>query len=136
DPAIGDVVCRARRTGPGRRLADVLLDQRIAAGIGNAYKSELLFLRRLAPDRTLGELDDEELRALFSLAGALIRANLGGGPRTTRFLSDRAGRLWVYRRRGEPCLRCGTLVRMARLGEDRRSTYWCPACQGTAQSTG
>jgi endonuclease-8 len=133
---LAEAVRRARQERGERLLADVLLDQRIAAGIGNAYKSELLFLRRLRPDVRVGRLAAGEIRALYQLAGELIRANLDGGPRTTQFLSDRADRLWVYGRYDEPCSRCATRIRMVRLGEDLRSTYWCPQCQGGEELAG
>jgi len=136
DVPAGAIAGRARRHGPRRLLVDVLLDQRVAAGIGNAYKSELLFLRRLRPDACVGDIDDRELGELYRLAGELIRANLGGGSRTTQFLAERADRMWVYGRYDEPCLRCGAPIRMVRLGENRRSTYWCPACQGASELAG
>ncbi len=114
---------------PHTPIADVLLDQRVAAGIGNVYKSEVLFLERQHPATPLAALDAPTLAALYTRARRLLRDNLGGGPRVTRRAADGAGRLWVYRRRGLPCLRCGTAVRSARLGVSARSTYWCPACQ-------
>jgi len=114
---------------PATLMVDVLLDQRLAAGIGNVYKSELLFLRRHAPVTTLGALSDQALLALYQQAVELLRANLGGGPRQTRFAPDRRGRLWVYGRRDLPCLRCGTPIRRAILGAQPRSTYWCERCQ-------
>lgn len=101
----------------------------MAAGIGNEYKSELLFLAGLSPHRTLGSVDDETLVSLFALARDLLLRNLDYRPGTTRFAGDGLGRVWVYGRRGKPCLRCGERVRYARLGRDQRGTYWCPACQ-------
>lgn len=130
--ALNSVVQRARRLPPVTPLTDVLLDQRVAAGIGNVYKSELLFLHRLHPQRALGSIDDATLAAVYRDAAALLRRNLGPGPRTTRFADDGAGRLWVYGRGGRPCLRCGSAIRYARGGKDWRSTYWCPRCQAAA----
>lgn len=122
-----------RRAGallsPAALMVDVLLDQRLAAGIGNVYKSELLFLERCSPLASLGDLDDEKLLALYRRAADLLRANLGGGPRTTRFEPDRRGHLWVYGRRDLPCLRCDTPIRRGLLGARPRSTYWCAQCQ-------
>ncbi|MFM1891554.1 MAG: hypothetical protein RLZ44_631 [Pseudomonadota bacterium] len=134
-PEFDPAVClqRARALCPPPTLAvDLLLDQRVAAGIGNVYKSELLFLRRIAPTATLGALGDEQIRSLYTLAGQLIRRNLGGGRRVTRFAADGRGGLWVYGRRGQPCLQCGTAILAARLGRGLRSTYWCPHCQSPA----
>ncbi len=110
-------------------LADVLLDQRAACGIGNVYKSEILFIRGHLPESSLGEVDDATLEACYSTASGLLRRNLGGGRRVTRFERDGAGRLWVYGRRGLPCLRCESRILTARLGRHHRSTYWCASCQ-------
>ncbi len=110
-------------------IADLLLDQRIAAGIGNVYKSELLFLEGVTPMTRLAALDDRVLVALYRRAADLLADNLGGGARTTRFDPDGRGRLWVYGRRDLPCLCCGAPVRRASLGVRPRSTYWCQICQ-------
>ncbi|WP_058557104.1 DNA-formamidopyrimidine glycosylase family protein [Thiohalocapsa sp. ML1] len=115
---------------PDTTLVDLLLDQRIAAGIGNVYKSEVLFLERRAPLARIRDLDDAALLALYRRAAALLGENLGGGARTTRFVADGRGRLWVYGRRDLPCFHCGTPVRRAVLGRQPRSTYWCSVCQG------
>ncbi len=110
-------------------VGDALLDQRIAAGIGNVYKSEVLFIERLDPRTLLERVPDTQLGRCFATAATLLRNNLGGGRRVTRFENDRAGRLWVYRRDGLPCLRCDTPIETARLGRHHRSSYWCPRCQ-------
>jgi endonuclease-8 len=124
------VVRRAREfLEPDTPLADVLLDQRVACGIGNVYKSELLFLRRLRPLTPLEALDDPALENCYGLAAKLLGSNLGGGKRVTRREKDNAGRLWVYGRGGSPCLRCDGVIDYARLGRHHRGTYWCDACQ-------
>jgi endonuclease-8 len=132
DPAVDldSVLRRAREFLPGDApLADVLLDQRVAAGIGNVYKSEVLFIEGHLPQTPQSAVGDEALRAAFDLAGRLLRRNLGGGRRVTRFESDGAGRLWVYGRRGRPCLRCDGRIDGARFGAGNRATFWCPECQ-------
>ncbi|MFK7957932.1 MAG: DNA-formamidopyrimidine glycosylase family protein [Lysobacterales bacterium] len=131
DPSI--IVQRARDMAEADTLAiDVLLDQRIASGIGNVYKSELMYIYQLAPSTVIGQLDNEALRDLYRTASELLGANLGGGPRITRRESDGAGRLWVYRRAGLPCHRCDHPIAYDRLGRHHRSTYWCPDCQSAA----
>jgi endonuclease-8 len=114
---------------PPTLLVDLLLDQRVAAGIGNVYKSEVLFLERQPPSREIARLEAAALVALYQRAGALLADNVGGGARTTRRTMDGRGGLWVYGRRDRPCRRCGTAVRRAVLGAQPRSTYWCPRCQ-------
>lgn len=131
DPS--EVVRRARALlGGDTPLVDVLLAQRVASGIGNVYKSELLFLQRLAPAQTLAQTSDSALSALYRRASALLQDNLGSGPRTTR--RQPGSRLWVYRRAGLPCLSCGDKVVSVRWGRHLRSTYWCPTCQGTQET--
>ena len=115
---------------PQTLLVDLLLDQRIAAGIGNVYKSEVLFLERAAPLRRVRDLTGDALLALYRRAAALLGENLGGGPRTTRFTADVRGGLWVYGRADLPCRSCAAPVRRGLLGAQPRSTYWCEHCQG------
>lgn len=127
---VSSAVRRAREIlEPDTPIADVLLDQRAASGIGNVYKSEVLFLARQDPKRPLGEVGDTVLGESYLLARQLLRKNLVGGPRVTRFEDDNAGPLWVYGRRDQPCFECGAPIRYTRLGRHMRSTYWCPACQ-------
>lgn len=114
---------------PGTIAADVLLDQRVVSGIGNVYKSEVLFLERVHPARPLAVLDDPTLLRLWATARDLLRRNLGPGPRVTRFEDDGAGALWVYGRVGKACFRCGAPIAWARMGTTWRSTYWCERCQ-------
>lgn len=109
-------------------IGEALLAQHALAGIGNVYKSEALFLRRMSPFKKVSELGDAEVDALVAEARALMKKNLGGAPRTTRFAAS-GGRYWVYRRSGRPCLTCGALIRMQRQGLAARSTYYCPRCQ-------
>ena len=126
--APGPIPARARALlSADTPVVDLLLDQRVAAGVGNVYKSEVLFLERQPPGRTLGSLSDEAVAALYARAHALLRANLSGGPRVTR--TAPGPDLWVYGRRGQPCLHCGAPVSYARLGRGLRPTYWCPSCQ-------
>ena len=113
-------------------VCDALLDQRVASGIGNVYKSEVLFIERLAPETRLHEIDDPRLGSCFDTAADLLRRNLGGGRRVTRFDRDQAGRLWVYGRSGRPCLRCDTPITHRRMGRHHRGTFWCPSCQPRA----
>lgn len=115
--------------GPGSNLADLLLDQRVAAGIGNVYKSETLFLAGRHPLTPVRDLDDDALDELFALAHPLLRANLSGGGRDTRGVGDGREHLWVFERGGRPCLKCGAVIRLANLGQIPRRTYWCPECQ-------
>jgi endonuclease-8 len=127
------ILLRAREFASGETpILDVLLDQRVACGIGNVYKSELLFLSGCHPETPLEELSDQRVIRIYTLASRLLGRNTGGGPRVTRMANDDAARLWVYGRAGRPCLRCDGTIRSAKLGKALRSTYWCPRCQRAA----
>jgi endonuclease-8 len=106
-----------------------LLDQRHAAGFGNEYVNELLFVRGILPTTPADEVDAV---ALMQTGARMIRANRDRSGRT--FTGDtRPGRQnWVYRREGEPCRRCGALILKTELGADptaERIVFWCPRCQ-------
>jgi endonuclease-8 len=129
-------------------VAEALLDQRALAGVGNVFKSEMLFIERVDPFARLGALDEATLGRLVDRARALLLANrasvarvttgpAGGGPASalaTGSPSPRAGRLWVYGRAGRPCRRCGAQVRSRRHGDLPRTTFWCPRCQAPGSS--
>jgi endonuclease-8 len=110
---------RARAVPPDTPVGDVLLDQRVVAGIGNIYRCDALFVRRIHPSTAIGGVDDAALDALVAAAAALMRSNVDS-PRHEP---------WVYGRTGRPCRRCGTPVRARRLGVHARTAYWCARCQ-------
>ena len=124
------VLARAHALGDAHApVVDLLLDQRIAGGIGNVYKSEVLFLEQIDPHLAIGCLDDKQILALYRRAHELLRENVSGGPRVTRRAPDDAGELWVYGRNGQPCLCCDSVIRSDRVGRGLRTTFWCPHCQ-------
>jgi endonuclease-8 len=119
-------------------IGDVLLDQRAVAGIGNVFKSEILFLARTYPFRLVSTLADQEIEKLLDIAREQLRANVltqsqtlsvAFGRRTTRSLDPRE-KSWVYGRSGKPCRTCGAVIASRAAGSDARLTYWCPRCQG------
>jgi formamidopyrimidine-DNA glycosylase len=114
---------------PARPVGDTLLDQRLVAGIGNVYKSELLFLHRVNPWAPVGSVDS--LGDLLDDAVRLMKANIDHYDRSTTGSREPGRRLWVYGRAGRPCPRCGTPVRLAEQGDAtmERILYFCPSCQ-------
>ena len=130
------------RARPSEPIADVLLNQRVLAGIGNVYKSEVLFACGVDPFARVQQLSDEHIHTLLSTARKFLRANVTEGlaamttylgfRRTTR-QDDPSARLWVYGRVNEPCRRCGTPVLIDKRGTNARLTYWCPSCQVTGR---
>ena len=120
---------RAARVNPSRPVLDVLIDQRVLAGIGNEYKSEILFLERLDPLTHWGELGAAEIEALARRAIALMRPNATRGRRITTGAATSGGERWVYDRAGRPCRRCRSKIQSAHVGSPARQTFWCPTCQ-------
>ena len=125
DPA----VARARLQERGEvEIGVALLDQTAFAGVGNVYKSEVLFLCRVNPFALVSALGEATLESVAQTAADQLRRNLStSARRTTPSLTP--GELWVYNRAQKPCRRCGEPIRRAYQGEQRRSTYWCPRCQ-------
>jgi endonuclease-8 len=127
-----DAAVRGFHAAAGVPLGEALLDQRLVAGIGNVYKSEVCFLERLDPWGRVGDVREESLRAALITGRRLMQANLRGGRRVTTGVASPGRSLWVYGRAGRPCRRCGTIVQGRRQGEQARMTYWCPRCQPAA----
>jgi endonuclease-8 len=136
-----DILERMRRHGR-EPIAEVLLNQRVLAGIGNVFKSEILFAAGVSPFALVDSLTDADLERIVGIARDQLAASVldrsstlspAIGRRTTRSL-DPGARLWVYSRGGKPCRRCGTIVRSKKTGRDARPTYWCPLCQSTSGS--
>ncbi len=133
-----DAAARAAQK-PARAIADVLLDQRIASGIGNVYKSEVLFLRGVDPRARVGTLDAARLEQIYATARELMVQNLDTVTRTTRdrLVGQRTApseddRFFVYGRSNQPCRRCRTPIETYQLGDPSRWTWSCPRCQAVA----
>jgi endonuclease-8 len=126
---IGEVVQRARQRPPATTAGELLLDQRVVAGIGNIYRCEALFAARIDPWTPIGELDDAALERAVRAAARLMRRNVRAGTTMDRQFGAGPGRPSVYQRAGRPCPACGAEIQRARLGAQPRSVYWCPVCQ-------
>jgi len=120
-------------------VAVTLLNQRVLAGLGNVYKSEVAFAAGVNPFRAMGTVTVREMETMVDVSQRYMQANVvdgkgdgivtySGNRRTTQRM-DREERLWVYGRQGQECRRCGTAVMMRKQGVQARSTYWCPQCQ-------
>jgi len=124
---------------PDAEIGNVLLNQRVIAGVGNVYKSEILFAARVNPFHAMRAINNRELESIAEIAQRFMQSNVADGKgqgivtysaaRHTTGAMDRADRLWVYRRQGQECRRCGATIEMRRQGTGARSTYWCPSCQ-------
>lgn len=116
-----DEAFRRVRARPDREIAEVLLNQRVVAGIGNIWKSETLFACQINPFARVSDLSDDSITCLLTNARTLMTHSVN---------ADRRNDLSVYSRGGEPCRRCRTPIASKKQGIDARLTYWCPECQG------
>lgn len=125
-----------RITKSRRTIGGLLMDQTIIAGVGNVYRSELLFRHHIDPFRPGIEIDADEFAAMWTDLVALMKVGVRRGkivvvrPEHDHGApSYRPGRprTYVYRRAGDACRVCGTAVRTAEL--EARNVFWCPTCQ-------
>lgn len=134
-----DEAARRLRAAGALPIAQALLDQRLVAGIGNVYKSEVLFLSGVHPDTPTSAVRQDTMEQILDIARSLLGDNVVEGTpgaiqtyrslRRTDRRSDSADSLWVYSRAGRPCRKCGTPIQSKKMGLDARTTYWCPTCQ-------
>ena len=131
------------RSHPADEVAVVLLNQRVMAGLGNVYKSEVAFAAGVNPFRAMSTLSAREIEKTVEHSLKYMKANIGDGqrgeagegivtytgPRRTTRSMDRSDRTWVYGRQGQECRRCGTAIMRRLQGVAARPTYWCPVCQ-------
>src|SRR6185437_3207548 len=123
DADLEEVVRRLSAADPTQTIGDALLDQRVAAGIGNVYKSEVCWAERVSPFVPIGSLDDATRRRIYETARRHLTSNLGTGRRATY------GRgLAVYGKARWPCPRCRATI-VSRRDASGRTTSWCPRCQ-------
>jgi endonuclease-8 len=119
DPQIGVAVERARSLSrPARAIGEVLLDQRVAAGIGNVVRCEALYALRIDPWAPLGGVSDELLAGLFEHSRKVLQAGVRAGGALPKV---------VYG--AKRCRRCGSAVRRLAQGDEARTVHWCPTCQ-------
>ena len=128
-----------------RPIGDLLMDQKVLAGVGNVYRAEVLFRHRIHPLRPGSTLRISQWRAIWAdlveLMGEGVRSGridtvrpehtpeaMGRAPRK----DDHGGEVYVYRRTSMPCLVCGSTVRTGELAG--RNTFWCPRCQPAFRS--
>lgn len=131
-PETGLAVALERFAAQGRRpAAEVLLDQRVAAGLGTIYMAESLFARRLWPWTPAEEVADPG--SLLMTARVLMQRSVDSDlPLLTAEGGARGLNGFVHSREGRPCRRCGTPIRRGQAGQPplERPVFYCPACQG------
>lgn len=127
------------KSRPELEVGVALLNQSVLAGLGNVFKSEVCFAARVNPFRLVHSLNGDEVGHLISYSRKYLLANVTEssndhpvtyfGFRRTTGRADQSQRLWVYKRAGQPCRRCGEAIQMRKQGQDARVTFWCPRCQ-------
>jgi formamidopyrimidine-DNA glycosylase len=120
-----------------KRAASVktfLMDQGNVVGVGNIYAAESLFRAGIDPGRPAGTVSRARYGRLAAAVKTILAQAIRSGGTTLRDFQQPDGRpgyfqqeLFVYDRKGEPCLTCGCLLSGNRLGN--RATVWCPKCQ-------
>lgn len=144
-PDADPMIAWARISRSHRAIGDLLMDQKVLAGVGNVYRAEVLYRHRIHPLRPGSTLRVGQFRALWQDLVELM----GEGVRTGRIdtvrhehtpeemdrpprVDDHGGEVYVYRRTGQPCLVCGAKVRTQELVG--RNLFWCPRCQPAFRS--
>jgi formamidopyrimidine-DNA glycosylase len=124
----------AKARGRSGAIKNLIMDQRIVAGIGNIYASEILFLAGVRPTRKAGRVTRSEIEKIVAATPAVLRAAIGRNGTTFRSYRDSRGqpgrfaeRLRVYGREGDPCYTCSTPIRNVVVGQ--RASFYCPKCQ-------
>jgi len=121
------------------KIKQILMDQNIIAGIGNIYSDEILWEAKINPFKEIKKLSDQEMKRIYkAMREILSKAIEVGGesipdktPGQFRRISGEKGGFdklrKVYRREGEKCSRCGTIIQRVKIGG--RFAHYCPQCQ-------
>jgi formamidopyrimidine-DNA glycosylase len=127
--ALGPDDLAAALKGNTARIKNVITDQKVIAGIGNAYSDEILHVAKLSPFATAGKLTDAQLGALhdamISVLTDAVTRSVGQGAATLK--GEKRSGLRVHARTGLPCPVCGDTVREVSFAD--KSFQYCPTCQ-------
>jgi formamidopyrimidine-DNA glycosylase len=132
--AFGADYLAERARGSWRPVKNFLMDASVVVGVGNIYASESLFVARVHPARPAGQLRQRQWERLCRAVKEVLQAAIDAHGTSVSDYVDSEGRrgefqnqLLVYGREGEPCVRCGGLIR--RMVQAGRSTFYCARCQ-------
>ena len=142
DPLNGDGAGKfVERVEKSRKtIGELLMDQSVAAGVGNILRAELLYRARQSPFTPGREVEVGTLRSIWKDAGVLMKAAMVDRRIVTTRPKDRPHKKgqalkeeahYVYRRQGRPCFVCGTKILTKVMAG--RNLFWCPVCQAAAQ---
>jgi len=119
-----------------KAIGELLMDQSVAAGVGNIFRAELLFRAKLNPFTPGNEVEERALRSIWKDAGVLMKAAMVDRRIVTTKASDRPHKRgpvlkeeahYVYRRQGRPCFVCGAKILTEVMAG--RNLFWCLGCQ-------
>jgi endonuclease-8 len=119
-----------------KTIGELMMDQSVAAGVGNIFRAELLYRARLNPFTAGKEVEESTLRSIWKDAGVLMKAAMVDRRIVTTKPKDRPHKTgqalkeeahYVYRRQGRPCFVCGTKILTKVMAG--RNLFWCPTCQ-------
>jgi endonuclease VIII len=113
-------------------VGDALLDQRMLAGIGTFWASEVLFLERLLPWTPVKDVGPDRLEAALRRARRLMTSSRRTGWQGSTGIDRPGEEAYVHARSGRPCRRCGDTIRVGMTGRPprERTLFSCPTCQG------
>ncbi len=116
------------------KIKQVLMDQEVIAGIGNIYSDEILWRARIHPLKKVDQLSERDLKEIYSAMKEVLKKAIEMGGESISDFRRPSGEKGgfdkerkVYRREGEKCFRCHTLIKRIKLAS--RSAYFCPNCQ-------
>ncbi|MFJ7909505.1 Fpg/Nei family DNA glycosylase [Kitasatospora sp. NPDC096204] len=129
DPGFGLADFAGLLRGERRRLKGVLRDQRVLAGVGNAYSDEVLRAARMSPYKLAGSLTEDEVARLYEALGGTLREAVerSRGLAAGELKAEKKLGLRVHGRTGLPCPVCGDTIREVSFADS--SLQYCPTCQ-------
>ena len=117
-----------------RPVGLVLMEQEKIAGIGNIYRSEILFDAQIEPQRLIKTLSHDELKKIYNSIKKILKKAIrmrGTSDSDYRDTSGAPGKfhkvLKVYKKHGQKCMKCDTIIKCIKMGQ--RSVFFCPVCQ-------
>src|SRR4030042_2631541 len=116
------------------KIKPLIMDQKQVAGVGNIYSDESLWCAKIHPERSAKSLSSDEIKKLYDcILEALKQGIADRGTSVDQYvaLQGKKGKheqnLQIFRKNGQPCPRCGTIIKKIRVGG--RGTHLCPNCQ-------
>lgn len=135
---VGKFIKTLRQAQGKRKIKQVLMDQKVIAGIGNIYSDEILWQAKIHPFKKANELTTNELKSLYTAMRQILKKAVKLRGTSTSDYRDTEGRpgayakvRYVYQREGEKCYRCQALIKRVKIGG--RSAHFCPTCQRLKQ---